>query len=93
MLTALRERERAQLGRHPAPSAAIVDSQSVQAGERSGLHGYDGGKEVTHTSPRDRRNPYSSSANPGLACSRSNPYLGGSPTPHETKRKNYGRHG
>ena len=44
MLTALRKRERAQLGRDPAPSAAVVDSQSVRASGRGGLHGYDGGK-------------------------------------------------
>ncbi|MEU3901702.1 IS5 family transposase [Streptomyces sp. NPDC045251] len=47
MLTALRERERVQPGRNPTPSAAIVDSQSVRASERGGLHGYDGGKKVS----------------------------------------------
>lgn len=42
-LTALRERERVQLGRDPTFSAAVVDSQSARASERGGLHGYDGG--------------------------------------------------
>ncbi|SOD68424.1 Transposase DDE domain-containing protein [Streptomyces sp. 1222.2] len=47
MLTALRERERVQLGRDPTPSAAIVDGQSVRASERGGLHGDDGGEKVS----------------------------------------------
>ncbi|MFF3418414.1 transposase [Streptomyces sp. NPDC002698] len=47
MLTALRERERVQLGRDPIPSAAVVDSQSVRVSERGGLHRYDGGKKVS----------------------------------------------
>ncbi|MFJ3898394.1 MULTISPECIES: transposase [unclassified Streptomyces] len=47
MLTALRERERFQLGRDPTPSAAIVDSRSVRGSERGGLHGCDGGKKVS----------------------------------------------
>jgi hypothetical protein len=47
MLTALRERERVQLGRDPTSSVAVVDSQSVRASERGGLHGYDGGKKAS----------------------------------------------
>jgi transposase len=47
MLTALRERERVQLGRNPTHSAAIVVSQSIRASKRGGLHGYDGGKKVS----------------------------------------------
>ena len=34
---ALRSAERARLGRGPAPTAAVIDSQSVKATEKGGL--------------------------------------------------------
>jgi transposase len=45
---ALRERVRVAVGRKPAPTAAIIDSQSVRAAATVGRHsrGYDGGKRV-----------------------------------------------
>ncbi len=43
---ALREEVRVAAGREPEPSAAILDTQSVNTTEVSGVRGYDAGKKV-----------------------------------------------
>lgn len=42
----LREEVRVQAGKAPAPTAAIIDSQSVKMGDQGGAAGYDAGKKI-----------------------------------------------
>jgi putative transposase len=42
----LRAQVRVAVGRHPNPSAAILDSQSIRSSETGGARGYDAGKKI-----------------------------------------------
>jgi putative transposase len=43
----LRARVRQADGRNPGPTAAIMDSQTVQIGDQGGVRGYDAGKKIS----------------------------------------------
>src|SRR5215217_4646510 len=43
----IRRSVRQAAGRHPEPSGAVVDSQSVQTSEQGGVRGYDAAKNVS----------------------------------------------
>ena len=44
---ALRTKVRESDGRQPAPTAAILDSQTVKIGDQGGVRGYDAGKKIS----------------------------------------------
>ena len=42
----LRTKVRQAAGRQPAPTAAILDSQTIKVGDQGGVRGYDAGKKT-----------------------------------------------
>jgi putative transposase len=46
IVDALRTQVRQACGRHPQPSAAILESQSVKTSEQRSVRGYDAGKKI-----------------------------------------------